>query len=115
MWIFIFGSVATLISIYLSKRNDAEYVEREVEFFKTMAQPIDFEKEIGGAFDGRQLIVMGNASLSLGSLLCLLVLVPNPFTGRVLSAGVAGAILIIGAILKQRGRALNLTESQPGG
>ena len=105
MWVFIFGSIATVLSVVLSKRNDADYVRQEEVFFETMAKPVDFEQEVGGAFDGRQLIVMGNASLVLGGLLGLIALVPNSPSGRLLAAGVSGAILAIGALLRHRGRA----------
>ena len=103
MWIFIFGVVSTAICILLSKRNDEAYVEREREFFETMAKPVDFDAEIGGAFDGRQMIVMGNASVALGSLLGLLIFVPNPITGRLLCAFVAGTIVMVGVLLKRKG------------
>lgn len=106
MWIFIFGIVSTLISMALARRNTASYNEQEKTFFETMAKPIDFEQEIGGAFDGRQLIVMGNASLILGLLLSLIVFVPNPFTDRLLAAGVAGIIVAIGVLLRHRGKSL---------
>ena len=79
-------------------------MKQEKEFFITMHRPIDFGQEIGGSLDGRQLIVMGNASLILGALLGLIVLVPNEPAGRLLSAGVSGVIVLIGIILKRRGR-----------
>ena len=107
MWVFIFGIISTAICAFLSKRNDAKYVKQEEEFFKTMATPVDFEAEVGGASDGRQLIVMGNASLILGGLLGLIVLVPNPIWGRLLALGVSGSIVVIGALLRNRGNALN--------
>lgn len=104
MWVFVFGAIGTLISAWLSRRNDAAYVEQEVEFFRTMATPVDFDAEIGESRDGKQLIVMGNASLILGTLLSLIVLVPNPMSGRLLAAGVAGTILLIGAVLRRKGQ-----------
>jgi hypothetical protein len=81
-------------------------VKQEEEFFKTMATPVDFEAEVGGASDGRQLIVMGNASLILGGLLGLIVLVPNPMWGRLLALGVSGSILFIGLLLRNKGRSI---------
>ncbi|MFT5367027.1 MAG: SSS family solute:Na+ symporter [Candidatus Latescibacterota bacterium] len=105
MWVFIFGSVATAICVPLAKWNDAQFQEQEKIFFETMQKPIDFEKEIGGSFDGRQLMVMGNASLILGLLLGLIVLIPNTLPDRLLAAGISGTILVMGAILKHRGKA----------
>jgi solute:Na+ symporter, SSS family len=104
MWIFIFGAISTAVCVLLSKLNDAEYQEKEKMFFVTMAESVDFEREIGGSFDGRQLIVMGNASLVLGLLLSLLILVPNPLSGRLLAGGVALVITAIGIFLRQRGK-----------
>mgnify|MGYP003724572427 CR=1 FL=1 len=46
--------------------------------------------------------VMTSATTLL-ALLALIVLVPNPLSGRLLAAGISGAILAIGAILKHRG------------
>ncbi len=105
MWVFIFGSVATAICVPLAKWNDAQFQEQEKTFFETMQKPIDFEKEIGGSFDGRQLLVMGNASLILGLLLGLIVIIPNTLPDRLLAAGISGTILVMGAILKHRGKA----------
>lgn len=104
MWIFVFGSISTAICVWLSKLNDAEYDEKERKFFETMAKPIDFAREIGEGSDSRQLLVMGNAALTLGSLLCLLVFVPNPLFGRVLAGGVALTIVAIGALLRHRSK-----------
>jgi SSS family solute:Na+ symporter len=104
MWIFIFGSISTAISVFLAKRNDVHYQKNEAAFFKTMAQPVDFEKEIGGAFDSRQLTIMGNASLILGGLLGLIVFVPNPLPDRLLAAAIAGVIILLGILLKYRGK-----------
>jgi len=106
MWIYIFGAAATALCVYLSRWNDASYRERERKFFETMVKPIDFGTEIGRALDGRQLIVMGNASLVLGLFLGLLIAVPNPFMGRLLCSAVSTSILLVGAILKQRGNAI---------
>ena len=103
VWIFIFGFATSALCVWLSKRNDAQYVKQEAEFFETMARPVDFEAEIGADLDGRQLIVMGNAGLMLGSLLSLLVLVPNDLPGRLWCAAVAGTILVIGYVLKRKG------------
>jgi solute:Na+ symporter, SSS family len=103
MWIFIFGIISSVVCVWLSKRNDAEYVKKEAAFFETMATPVDFEAEIGTDLDGRQLIVMGNAALTLGTLLSLLVLAPNDLSGRLWCLAVAGTILAIGLFLKRKG------------
>jgi solute:Na+ symporter, SSS family len=106
MWIFIFGTLATGLSIFLARFNNAEFEAQERLFFETMATPIDFDREIGASLDGRQLVVMGNASLILGFFLGLLVLVPNPLSGHLLAAGVSATVLLIGVALKYRGNAM---------
>lgn len=72
-----------------------------------MARPIDFHGEIGRSLDGRQLVVMGNASLILGSFLGVLVVVPNPLSGHLLSAGISATVLLIGVILKRLGNVID--------
>jgi len=105
MWIILFGCISTAICVALSKWNSPEYEEKERTFFETMSRPVDYATEIGESFDGCQLIVMGNASLMLGGLLGLLILVPNPLTGRLLCGVVSGTIILIGYLLRRRGLA----------
>ena len=111
MWIILFGCISTAICVLLSKLNSPEYEEKERVFFQTMSKPVDYEAEIGESFDGRQLIVMGNASLMLGGLLGLLVFVPNPITGRILCATVAGTIVLVGYLLRRRGMTAEPSEN----
>ena len=109
MWVFIFGSISTALSAWLSRCNDAAYDEQQRAFFTTMATPVDFASEIGESFDGRQLTIMGNASTVLGLLLGLIVLVPNPPSGRLLAAAVSGSIVLIGLVLRRNGKSLSTT------
>ena len=76
---------------------------------------VDFEAEIGTDLDGRQLIVMGNAALILGTLLSLLVIVPNPPSGRLWCVVVAGTILAIGLFLKRKGISVERIKTESEG
>ncbi|MBS14940.1 MAG: hypothetical protein CME19_25545 [Gemmatimonadetes bacterium] len=110
MWILLFGCISTAICVVLSRLNNAEYEEKERVFFETMARPVNYVSEIGESFDGRQLIVMGNASLMLGGLLGLLILIPNPLSGRLICGAVAGTIALIGFLLRRRGQAVGTLD-----
>ena len=54
---------------------------------------------------------MGNASLILGGFLALLVIVPNPLSGHLLSAGVSATVLLIGIVLKYKGNSIDRAET----
>lgn len=59
------ATVFLLSSVYWSKSSDS-YREKVDRFFEKMHTPVDFEKEIGGANDNRQLILLGSLILLIG-------------------------------------------------
>jgi Na+/proline symporter len=93
-----------LIAIPFYKSSTDEYKKRVGGFMDKMRKPVDFEAEIGGSNDGFQMLVIGKYGMTLGSLLMLLVLVPNPLWGRVCAVAVAGFVLLVGYLLYQLGR-----------
>lgn len=93
-----------LIAIPFYKTSTDEYKKRVSGFMDKMRKPVDFEAEIGGSNDGFQMLVIGKYGMTLGSLLMLLVLVPNPLWGRVCAVAVAGFVLLVGYLLYQSGR-----------
>jgi SSS family solute:Na+ symporter len=63
--------------------------------------PIDFIGEEGAAAanDARQSAAVGWLSLTYGSFVLLLALIPNPLTGRLAFLGCGGLVVAIGVIL----------------
>ena len=99
-FIVIICSVAAyLVSTLFYKNSPEEYKERCREFYKRMYTPVDFEKEVGDANDGYQLKVIGTLSVITGALLMLLLLVPNPLSGRICILSVCGFILLVGLLM----------------
>jgi hypothetical protein len=75
---------------------------REVEAFLTRVDtPIDFVGEEGAAAanDARQSAAVGWLSLTYGSFVLLLALIPNPLNGRLAFLGCGGVVVIVGLVL----------------
>ncbi|MGF1450587.1 MAG: sodium:solute symporter [Opitutales bacterium] len=101
LWIFIFGALGTLLSVYLARFDTDEYREKERAFFTKMKTPVDFAKEVGEDLDDMQGKLMGNSAMVLGGLLALTVFIPNPWTGRLWCLAVAGGVAGVGYLLKR--------------
>ena len=76
-------------------------------FFTRLNLPVDFDKEEGAhnSNDARQQAVIGWLAVAYGIFVLLLVLIPNPLTGRLAFVGCGGLVLAIGAALVRSGRA----------
>lgn len=105
LWIFLAGILATVVSMAFYRYSSEAYKKRVAEFFVTMRTPVDFLKEIGESKDYTQLKIMGMTAIGLGSLLMLLILVPNPLWGRFCVFCVAGMIILVGVLLRTGARA----------
>ncbi len=81
-----------------------EYRTRVEAFFTRMHTPVDFEKEVGGANDVSQLKILGAFTATIGALLFLMLLIPNPASGRWLIAALATSVFFSGAGMWWRGR-----------
>ena len=81
-------------------REKPEYVAQVQEFFTRMTTPVDFEKEVGEGNDLTQLKVIGSFAAVIGLLICLLVLLPNPLTGRLGILFVGGFVAAVGVTLR---------------
>lgn len=75
---------------------DPQLDKQSEEFFRRMNTPIDFEAEVGDDNTARQSLAMGRLTLAFGGFILLLVLIPNPLTGRLAIAGCALFPLLIG-------------------
>lgn len=95
MWIFICGSLATLVCILLSRLSSARQRRQIDEFFTTMHTPVDFAREIGESTDHAQAKLVGVSTLMMAAASCLLFLLPNDWNGRL---WIAALIAIIGGV-----------------
>ena len=98
------GTTTYLLTIPLWKRSPDGYAEQVREFFTVMHTPVDFEKEVGEANDLRQLKVIGSFAVVIGVLICSLMLLPNPLTGKLGILFVGGFVATIGGLFLLIGR-----------
>lgn len=99
MYILLFSSLATLICIPLARWDTPAFRDKERAFFKRMLTPVDFEKEIGGNNDATQARMVGTTALVIAGLLCFLILLPNPWSGRLIILALASLVGAVGALL----------------
>jgi solute:Na+ symporter, SSS family len=90
---------AFLISTRFYKNSPDEYKQRCKEFYDRMHRPVDFEKEVGQCTSRYQLKTIGILSIVTGALLLLLLLIPNPLSGRLCILSVCAFILTIGIVM----------------
>ncbi|KAF0093072.1 MAG: Uncharacterized protein E1N59_3201 [Puniceicoccaceae bacterium 5H] len=102
-WVFGVGTVACLATIpfYWNPRFTSErFRERVDAFYRQMHTPVDFAKEIVESRDFTQLQMIGFFSIGLGVFICFLVLLPNPWAGRLSILFVGGFSIGIGSLLR---------------
>jgi solute:Na+ symporter, SSS family len=87
-----FSTLGFLLPALAWRTASADYRQQVAAFFEEMLRPVDFEKEVGGANDLRQLKYIGGFAALIG----LLILFLLPF-GR--TADEVKAILVISGIL----------------
>ncbi len=104
MTIFATCCLVYLGSGFFWRFASAEYRARVEAFFQRMHTPVDFEKEVGGANDLSQLKILGGFTATMGVLLFLLLLIPNPASGRWLIAALAGSVSLSGGAMYFKGR-----------
>lgn len=104
MWIFIAGIIAVAICVPLEKWSREAQRERVKAFFKNMTTPVDFASEIGESTDKQQAKLVGFSTLFVGSVMFLLLLMPNDLTGRLWITAVAGSVTVVGAVLVRYSR-----------
>ncbi len=85
-----------------------KYVESVEKLFDDMRTPVDFNKEIGEENDNssQQAKTLGVLSMVYGGFIFLLVLVPNPLSGRLAILGCSSIMLFVGAFLLYKGRSI---------
>ena len=91
---------------WFARSRDVAYDGQVDEFFHRMAKPVDFENEIGQANDTQQFRVLGLLCLTYGGFVCLLMLIPNPWTGRLCFLFCGGLLMLVGWLLRWAARRL---------
>lgn len=99
------GVAAFLATIPFWRFASAEYRDLVRRFFTTMHTPVDFAREVGAASDHRQLRNTGMFASIIGSLVCLLAVLPNPWADRLQVLGVGGSVAVLGGLMNWYGRA----------
>jgi hypothetical protein len=91
-----------LLSMLFYKNTSEEYRRQVDKFFEQMNTPIDMETEHPGSKQGdmRQYGVLSSLCMVYGSVVLLLLLIPNKIEARACILFSGGAILIIGIILR---------------
>ena len=101
------GSAWFLGTCLFGKKRSAEETQRVNAFFEQISQPVNFEKEIGAGNDAQQYRTLGLLCLIYGSVISLLVLIPNTLPGRIGMVFCAGFMLGTGLVLRWNGRRLD--------
>lgn len=84
--------------------------QRVEKFFTAMNTPIDFEKEVGAGKDSVQSKTLGILCLIYGGFVLLMVLVPNPLTGRLAFLFCGGLIAGVGWLLFKASKKADAVE-----
>lgn len=89
------------------------YVASVDKLFKDMNTPVDFASEIGEERDNssQQAVTLGTLALIYGGGMLLLVLIPNPLSGRLAILGCAAIMLGVGVLLVSAGRFLKVSHA----
>ncbi|MDP0501853.1 MAG: hypothetical protein Q7P63_17300 [Verrucomicrobiota bacterium JB022] len=101
MWILISCGLAVLACRPFYRYSSEKYKAQVESFFRTMATPVDYMKEVGVSKDYDQLFIMGNTCLVAGGLLCLLLLGISELWEALCVFFVTGFVAAIGLLLRK--------------
>lgn len=99
----VFGMVVVCVGTYLFSGlfQRLEPTERQAltqSFYTKMDTPVDFEKEVGGSEDMRQLLIIGALAMAVGAGILILAFFAHTVSGVVCCLSVGGVILLVGAV-----------------
>lgn len=92
------AAVGFLLTIPFWFTASAAYREKVDAFFKNMYTPVDFEREVGEGNDLSQLNIIGSFAVIIGLFICALVVLDNPWAGRLGILFVGGFVGLIGLL-----------------
>ncbi|GAB4189844.1 MAG: Na+:solute symporter [Phycisphaeraceae bacterium] len=107
------GIISYALTIPFWRFESPAYKAQVDEFFKRMHTPVDFEKEVGKGNDLSQLKIMGSFSAIIGVCICLLVFLPNPWSGRLVILFVGGTVALVGSLLAWLGSRKSPDDEEP--
>jgi solute:Na+ symporter, SSS family len=100
----IAGTLWFAASSLFYRASSSEHRARVDRFFENLKTPIDPTREHVANYDPVLYRLIGSLCLVYGAFVLLLVLIPNPPTGRLCFAFCGGAIFLTGALLLRLGR-----------
>lgn len=114
----VFGMVLVCVSTYLfaglfHRKESSDKKALTAAFYEKMDRPVDFEKEVGGSEDMRQLIIIGILAMVIGGGICLLVFFAGSLSGILSCIGVGGVVLVVGIIFYRLGLKSKKTLAAP--
>lgn len=92
------------LSYFVGPKDSEEGKALTRRFYADMHRPVDFEKEVGGANDNRQLIMIGTLAIAVGALMLLLLIVPNALKDRITILCMGGFVLGLGGLMRWGGK-----------
>jgi len=108
------GSAWYFVTTRFAPARETPYQQEVEAFFSDMERPVDPIKENLAYDDGRQYEKLGKLCLVYGGVTLLGVLIPNGWQGRLSFLYVAGAMLVIGAVLYARRTRNRDKTTEPG-
>lgn len=99
----VFGMVFVCVGTYFFAGlfHRRESVAKKVltkAFYTKMDAPVDFEKEIGGCEDMRQLLIIGVLAMIIGTGIMILAFFAENLSGVLSCLGVGGVVLLVGGL-----------------
>ncbi|HSY19205.1 MAG TPA: hypothetical protein VK815_12760 [Candidatus Acidoferrales bacterium] len=90
---------------FFYSRAPSAYKAAIEKFSGNIETPVDYDKEESNvSTDDKQSWLIGWLCIPYGALICLLALVPNPFTGRIAFIFCGGLVVLIGTALVRQSR-----------
>lgn len=93
-----------LLSALAWRTASEAYKEQVRGFFDEMFRPVDFDSEVGGANDLRQLLLIGVLAMIIGGLMLPLLFYSRNFTDQIATVAVASCLIGIGLFMAILGK-----------
>jgi SSS family solute:Na+ symporter len=113
-WIGVTGVSVFMLSRLFWRQTTEAYRNRVDGFFEKMHRPVNFAEEVGQENDGRQLLLMGRFTVAIALFVSFLLLLPNPFSGRMAILAVAMVMGSIGWGMCYASRRLRSSRERTG-